>query len=356
MKSFLITTVHCTVLALLTASLHAETLAYWRFETGPINANIPAEGTGGDGGHAAYENTVTDSSGNGNHMRTWNTQTSPLYIASGTSTVLQTGLTNSLALEFNPNQDLYTHGTQPIGSADLTAAFTVEASIRLDSKKWQVFVGKDGRPTGNSQSPFWFKGRDDNGHLEVSMIDTGGTPIEIQTLNAVTNGVWYHVAAVCNGSTLSFYLKGPGDADYVLQGSKNSTGGMINSTDTWTIGRGVWQGNLSDWIDGAVDEVRISNTALAPSAFLIRSVAVIPKISSVTLNTAGGTLDLNITNIPTGQTFHLTSSDTLGTFASLTPAIDFDSNTSQPISVPVTPSTVPKMFFRAESGASAVAP
>jgi hypothetical protein len=37
---------------------------------------------------------------------------------------------------------------------------------------------------------------------------------------------------------------------------------------SWTIGRGQYAGNPTDWFDGIIDEVRITNSVLAPSQFL----------------------------------------------------------------------------------------
>ncbi|MCW1884921.1 thrombospondin type 3 repeat-containing protein [Luteolibacter flavescens] len=65
-----------------------------------------------------------------------------------------------------------------------------------------------------------------------------------------------------------------------------------------------------------------------------------------------GTMSLMATGIPAGETFHLRSSTNLQSFVPLVPAFNFNSNTPQPFVVPVAPGTVPKLFFRAEEGAS----
>ncbi len=54
----------------------------------------------------------------------------------------------------------------------------------------------------------------------------------------------------------------------------------------------------------------------------------------------------------TALTFHLRSSTDLQTFVPLVPPFDFDSATPQPFVIPVSPGTVPKLFFRAEEGSS----
>ncbi|MCW1924393.1 hypothetical protein OKA05_17635 [Luteolibacter arcticus] len=73
---------------------------------------------------------------------------------------------------------------------------------------------------------------------------------------------------------------------------------------------------------------------------------------SAAYNAVAGTLSITAAGIPEGETFHLRSSTNLESFVPLVPPFDFDSTTPQPFVVPVTPGTVPKLFFRAEEGAS----
>ena len=74
-------------------SASASTVAHWRFQEGPLGANVPA----GSGGEAEFDNTVLDSSGNGNHLRTWAGFSSPLYVSDVPfGTAPQTGDPNPL--------------------------------------------------------------------------------------------------------------------------------------------------------------------------------------------------------------------------------------------------------------------
>ncbi len=65
-----------------------------------------------------------------------------------------------------------------------------------------------------------------------------------------------------------------------------------------------------------------------------------------------GTLSITAAGIPAGETFHLRSSENLQSFVPLVPPFDFDSTTPQPFVIAVDPETVPKLFIRAEEGAS----
>ncbi len=45
---------------------------------------------------------------------------------------------------------------------------------------------------------------------------------------------------------------------------------MVFSTrdNPWTLGRGQWAGNTADYLNGFIDEVRFSDTALGTGEFL----------------------------------------------------------------------------------------
>ncbi|MBN2474905.1 MAG: hypothetical protein JXB62_09885, partial [Pirellulales bacterium] len=238
----------------------AETVAYWRFEEGPV-----------DTAPTVYQaDWFVDSSGNGNHMWTWADYTSPTYRTDVPfGPVPQTGATNNLALEFNAAQDNYTQG-KPITSTRFNE-LTVEASVKLDAlDRWQVIVGKDGKPTDAAEPPLFLKFADDTDTLQAMMIDGSGTPRYIASDTPAEVGQWYQLAMTNDGTTMRFFIKGPGDANYVEQGTGVAVdgGALIASDGLWTVGRGVWDGGNTDWFDGMIDEVRISDRALAPSEFL----------------------------------------------------------------------------------------
>lgn len=63
-------------------------------------------------------------------------------------------------------------------------------------------------------------------------------------------------------------------------------------------------------------------------------------------------LSLTIEGLAAGQTYHLKASTDLQQFLPLSPAVEFDSTTAQPLVIPVAPQTVPKLFFRVDEGPS----
>lgn len=291
-------------LAVTAVSLSASTIAYWRFEEGPAGSPVPASSTGND---PAFADTVIDSSGSGNHLRTWTTDVAPNYISDTPfGAVPQTGQTNNLALDFmSTNRDLYTDGKDI--NSHLFTEWTMEATFRANVvDSYQVIVGKDGHPLLPGESPggalhasppVFFKTLAHNSRLEVGLVDGSRDFRAVETIDALQTGQWYSVAATATATEMSLWLKGPGDSSYVLQGTTAIGGAFLSPGDfndpagydrTWSVGRGMWGGGLNDWFNGDIDEVRISDAALDPSLFL----AEVPEPSTYALLGGLGALAL----------------------------------------------------------------
>jgi hypothetical protein len=249
----------------------AETVAHWRFEEA-ASGEVPAHATVG----GSVPNTLLDASGNGNHMQTWTKATAPAYSVqlappAGTlAGVAGTGAINTASLDFNGKpEDIYAN-SKPINSKQFQA-WTVEASFQLDvAGSWQVILAKDGNPVGG-QPPLTLKVRADN-KLEIGVVDGLGTAKWVVGTTRIQAGVWYHAAATATSDTLSLWLKPTGANNFVAQGSISISGAFFNGysafNQPWIVGRGMWNGKQADWINGRIDEVRISDVALGSSQFL----------------------------------------------------------------------------------------
>ena len=276
----------------------AQTAAYWRFEEGAPDQEFQFPPTNGGPGSGL----ATDSSGNNNNLRTFADFTNPVYRANVPfNPVPGTGAANNLSLDFNPNEDLYSEGA-PINNRQLNQ-FTIEASVRFDDLDgWQTFLGKDGFQfaTGDTNlASLYFQLANDAANQDkvaFKVHQADGAFIDVYTLLPVAAGQWYNFAAVLSNDntagdpddqTLSLYMQDPGSGQYVLQQSKDFRGGMANQDRNWTVGRGMYANNPADWVDGQVDEVRISDVALSPSQFL-----AVPEPSSLALAGAAGLLAL----------------------------------------------------------------
>lgn len=248
-----------------------ESVAYWRFED-RLSGEVPADPSAG----GSVPDTILDSSGNGNHMQTWTTATAPAHTTvvgppfGALGGVAGTGALNRAALDFTGQpEDIYT-ASKPINSQAFDA-WTVEASFMLDvAGRWQVIVAKDGNPVGG-QPPLSLKVRADN-RLEIGVVDGGGAARYVIGTTRVETGKWYHAAATATSNTLSLWLKPEGSSTFVPQGSSAIQGAFFNTytafNQPWIVGRGMWNGGQADWLDGRVDEVRISDVALGIDQFL----------------------------------------------------------------------------------------
>ncbi len=252
--------------------------AYWRFE----------EGTSGSPVNAAVADPVHDSI-NQNHLDAFSSDTAPMYTSSVPPKPLKSGLSNTLALDFAPGatggDDLFTQYNDGGSGKGLAkhindgiiapgGGFTVEAAFNTNNPaRYAAIVSKEGQPGGSRPvETLEFKTRADNSKLQIEIWDGNGTDVQVSSLAPVTASQWYYAAAVNNGSTLSLYLDS--GSGYQLQGSVAVTGALFQGVPSnplwdasWTVGRGQYAGNPTDWFDGMIDEVRITNSALTPSQF-----------------------------------------------------------------------------------------
>jgi hypothetical protein len=254
-------------------AVQAATVAYWRFEEGTNGTRAPVYWNG------ANQKWYLDSSGNANTAATWDWWTSPGYTNRvSAASVPKLGLTNMLAIWCgggnppNIDDDIWSEGAGINTNTALTNAWTVEAAIMTyDTGRWQVYVGKDGKPSGSSAfPPFALKHNATQNRLELAFMDAGLNERSVLSSRTITAGRWYWVAAECDGAEARLYMKEAGvDPYYVLEGTAGGVnGGMAWANTAWTVGRGQWDGNNADWVNGVIDEVRISSGALSMNEFL----------------------------------------------------------------------------------------
>ncbi len=254
--------------------------AYWRMEEGTAgNYVMPGQ------------NAVLDSI-NANHMETYSTVTGPLYTSMvPTAIIPQTGATNNLAMRFTPNQDIYTLGGQAppagkyINNPIVDNGFTLEAAFKpMTMDRFQAIVGKDGKPNNlMNEQTLALKVRGDTNELQIELFDNSNTIHGVRSLAPLMADQWYYAAVVNDGSTLSLYLDRNDGAGYVLQGTDPVAGALVQIDSSWAIGRGMYGNGVTDWFDGFIDEVRLTNRALAPSEFLF-----VPEPAALMLLAVGG--------------------------------------------------------------------
>lgn len=87
-------------------------------------------------------------------------------------------------------------------------------------------------------------------------------------ITPLVTGVWYHVAEVGDGTTLSLYLFDPAIGRYRLEGAAAFTGPVETGDRFWLVGQGMYENELVNQTCGLIDEVRISNIAVKPNQLL----------------------------------------------------------------------------------------
>jgi len=93
---------------------------------------------------------------------------------------------------------------------------------------------------------------DNKVNLEVS--NNGGSGVSISGSTTILVNTWYHVAAIRNATNFDLYINGTSEAN------ATSTLTIENTSGTVQIGSGV-NPSPTQYLDGWIDEVRISNVA-----------------------------------------------------------------------------------------------
>ena len=183
MKKTIIT---LTVLMLLTLTVNAETVAYWRLE----------EGSAGSTHTTDLDGFLKDSSGYSNHMSRWYFPGPAIDLPS--ATVSQTGMTNERSLSFcarvndDPNMMAITTHSKPIDSIVFSNGFTIECATKTLSRGWNTVFNKEGKPTSANNSPFKILFRDDSPYkIGCDYIDAEGTVRELKSSFTYEFDKWY---------------------------------------------------------------------------------------------------------------------------------------------------------------------
>lgn len=313
--------------------VYENTVAYWRFEDGTADATVEH----GDLEEGEYYPSVLDVTGKGNNLSVWSESLGAFTYRQdvAAATVPLTGQDNDLSIQnaddspslFTSSEDAY-----PV-MMDIETwqpeAFTIEASFKPDGSDYRTIIGRDAYNVIDSEvglAALYFQILPDDG-VAIKFADVDGywhTAVsDSDLIQYSVDGYWYHMAAVCDGSTLSLYLNdvdsGLGyelvaQTDIIADGSSDtrlvadtSASGTDWHGGGWSIGRGLYGGVHTDRFEGFIDEVRISNAALDPNEFLfyeesVAGVEVTPSDLVVPEDgTSSGELSVSLENLPAGD-------------------------------------------------------
>lgn len=263
------------------------TLAHWDFEDGTV-------------GQELADNPSEDIV-NGYLIYGYDADLGPQY--SG-----DTSSGSGLSINCDGTEDGYTLDPNLNGWSPIT--WTIEVSVKLsDVNGWQTIIGRDGSSQGESASDFYLQ---KNGVVDPNFGVPGAFRLNFDTIGsdryildsnfAAIAGRWYHLAVVSDGNTVKMYADKTDGKGYKSVGSLEMNGvtdaynAIASSAYNWTFGRGWFDGNFVDHIDGNLDDMRFSNDALTPVQFLHYNPVIITETDDSTEVIEHG---------PTTDTFYL---------------------------------------------------
>lgn len=244
-----------------TSSLHAATVAYWNFDEGVAGAYFS-------------DDPAEDLSGNGYTMSGFNSTYGPAYSAAG-ATASGSGLSLDTV---NGGRDGYT--TNAAINSWAPQQWTIEATVSLDAVGgFLTVIGRDGASFAGPLSDFYLqKNAAANGGAGAWRVDfatESGQRVIMDTAYTPVAGVYYQLAVTSDGINAKFFVNDlSGNLGYQQVGNVALTGvdaaanALAAPNAAWTFGRGWYNGSFVDHINGTIDEVRFSDTALLPPQFI----------------------------------------------------------------------------------------
>jgi hypothetical protein len=142
----------------------------------------------------------------------------------------------------------------PTTAVDTSGSYSVAAWVKLNSLTGnQTFASID----GTAISPFYLQLEGGVFAFTTRSADSTGSTATLATGLAPSTGTWYHLVGVYDNSahTISLYVNG------VLQNTVAFSSPWKAAGHT-AIGRAKWNGGNVDFVNGAIDDVRMYSTAL----------------------------------------------------------------------------------------------
>ena len=173
-----------------------------------------------------------------------------------TGTVFNSGTLSGGQLTLASNLQQY--ATLPTGIVSGLNDFTIELWAKLNSSANSMRFFDFGSGTGNYM--FLTPQSGSTGRLRFGLLTTGNTEQDINGPNALTIGVWNHLAVTLKGDTGILYLNGVAVGTNSAMTLKPAG---LGSTPNNYLGRSQFAAN--PYLNGALDEFRIYNTALSPA-------------------------------------------------------------------------------------------
>lgn len=237
---------------------NGATVAHWDFEDGVAGESFtPAGQPNGSGGSLDLVRGIT--------MHGWNEQYGPSW-----SSYTPDG--SSLSSR-NNYQDGYTTDAQIAAWSPST--WTIETAVYMyDMTGYKTIIGRDGSSQGEAESDFYLQRHDISKSFRVNFDTVGGQRWVLDSSLSPIASRWYGLAVTSDGQTVTMYIDMGDGNGYSSVGSLDisaqsvADNALAANTYNWTFGRGWYNGSFVDQIDGYLDNVRFSDTALAPEELI----------------------------------------------------------------------------------------
>lgn len=252
---------------------HADTIAHWNFEQDLVDSSVVS---GGGYGHTlaqgVFQAAASDLSGNENHLSAWDSgslgvnHSDEVYAqnrAYSTRSVKNAGVNCGWFM---------TQGALELGGDTVGALqdWTIEASAKFSSAtlgQYITILGMDGEY--GFLAPLYLQKTNAEKFRVLVTDDVGST--EIISEQGVSSENWYQLVVVNDASadTMKLYVNGQLAGTTTAKTLPAFTSGS-SGANPWAIsvGRGLYKNLHSDRLQGGIDDIRISNTALAENEFL----------------------------------------------------------------------------------------
>ncbi|MCP4070123.1 MAG: LamG domain-containing protein [Hyphomicrobiales bacterium] len=238
-------------------SAQATTVGYWTFEEGIANTSPTIAGS------------IIDQTANNNDGTPVG---NPTYRADvPVSTIPATAASNSLSMEFDGVDD-YVSIAQSPSLNSLSNAFTVEFWMKAETLQSSLWLVAD-QSHGWGDSKGWLFQGDSTGKLGFGVGNDSSFDIISSTADLRDNQ-WHHVAgtydSTVSGGLLQLFVDGS------LNGTLTS---ILFASSNRDVNMGASYGGPNGFLrffNGSVDELRISDVALAPNQFLTASPSAVP--------------------------------------------------------------------------------
>ena len=145
---------------------------------------------------------------------------------------------------------------------------TISAWVRLNTlADGQTVVGYGGGDVG-TPGLFGMQVRQNGAEYDLGVIQRtdGGSVDVVRGNTSLSTDKWHHLVVVSDGSSYSIYVDGSPEALTVTSGSNQGDwfgDTTVAETDKSTIGAMMFDGSMTNFIDGIIDDVRIYDRALS---------------------------------------------------------------------------------------------